>query len=760
MRYKWFLSVVGVSLCCVLFGLSLRAAYTHRGHGPTVSVAVHATDTSGGTLHYQWKSTDGTIQNVNAPSTTWTLPEGPGLHFAYVLVSNGLGGFTERRIAVNTDTIGTRLESENEYARVVAPKGPAQTGDYYRLFETLTDTQTPGDPISHGVYSPDLVAHAVDPNTNIRYPAIGEAKSDHQGGVTIPGIPANVTPIVSCSWDNSGTFVDCSSGLPSLGPATTDYVGTSPYENFGPISGSLKLDDGGPCGTLNEFFGVFASPTATLLDSSNAPIGNPVHLDEFGSYALPYSANAASVLLQCDGAPQITVPIVGLTTGGVDLGETRVTGVTPPTIPNSGGMTATWRGKPLAPPVAIFLPPPSGFPSDIMPRPDGYLAVKGLDSRLSACLYYKSVGAVKACDSQGNFAGAITFKDWRHAVRIGEFAVNNTPTYTATYINKVDLNLARVQESITYGPNRTAGVVCNHLGPPGGTPDQLLNPTQADVDAAVDNAVANKNLVACVAMDYTISSGVNGNKPFIRFLIFGPSGDLLPSINLDGRREKFVPGTCVVCHGGDHYAGKVPEDGSGFANVGAHFLPYDVGNFEFSSKPGLTKADQQLALYNLNQNVLNTGPTVAEQELIAGWYAGGTSLDENYLPPSWSSAVEPNAADYYRKVLARSCRTCHVAMIENYNFDHYDNIGTLTTNAVFPDVGFDVGINICGGSHSIRRDHMMPNSLITFNRLWLSADPSVNTHGEPNQIDIAGQFYGTDFANIDYGCPLPGGTKP
>ena len=49
----------------------------------------------------------------------------------------------------------------------------------------------------------------------------------------------------------------------------------------------------------------------------------------------------------------------------------------------------------------------------------------------------------------------------------------------------------------------------------------------------------------------------------------------------------------MVCHGGDHYAGKFPEDGSGAANVGGHFLPYDTGNFEFSSKLGLRAQDQE-----------------------------------------------------------------------------------------------------------------------------------------------------------------------
>ena len=364
------------------------------------------------------------------------------------------------------------------------------------------------------------------------------------------------------------------------------------------------------------------------------------------------------------------------------------------------------------------------------------------------------MGAVKACDFAGNFLGAITFKDWRHAVKIGEFATGGTPTFTASYINKVDLNLARVHESITYGPNNTAAVVCNHLGPPGGTPDQLVNPSQADIDTAVDNAVNNKNLVACVAMDYTVSPGVNNNQPFVRFLIFGPSGNLLPSVNLDGRAEKFVPGTCVVCHGGDHYAGKFPENGSGFANVGGHFLPYDAGNFEFSSKPGLTEADQELALYNLNQNILNAGPTQAERDLIAGWYASGTTLDKNYLPPSWVATGDGDAFNFYGIVVARSCRTCHVALREEYNFDHYSNIAPpFSQTAVFGDVGFDMGINACGGSAQFARDHMMPNSLITFNRFWLS---SGTADDQPFQLQT---FYGSD-TGFDGNCPAPAGELP
>ena len=47
-----------------------------------VTVSVSVSNAGDGKLSYQWRSTDGTIVEVNAPSTTWTLPNGPGIHFA------------------------------------------------------------------------------------------------------------------------------------------------------------------------------------------------------------------------------------------------------------------------------------------------------------------------------------------------------------------------------------------------------------------------------------------------------------------------------------------------------------------------------------------------------------------------------------------------------------------------------------------------------------------------------------------------------
>jgi hypothetical protein len=707
-----------------------------------VQVSVVGSDSSGNPLSYRWKATDGNIIDVNSPSTTWTLANGPGLHFAYVLVSNGLGGDTERRIAVNTDIIGTP-KVVTAPVTLAAPAAPFQVGDYYRAFVLWGDHSVNTD--FHDVDIPDVATYVQDLTSGHRFPGTGTVLTDLKGQAIVPGVPPGTNYALECSVDGGKSFLGCTDAGASyaaemLPAASSVYINTcTNCFSASPISGGLVLQDGNPCGTVNEYFGVQVTASATLLDTLGQILAGPVRVNEFGDYSLPYNVKGVSVQLRCENAVPVNVPFSNPNLNvPVDLGQAILTAVSAPTV---SSMSATFNRAS----VGTFLPPPSGLPSDALIRADGYLAGKGVDSRLGACQYYKAVGAVTGCDTIGNQSGAISFEDWKQTVKIDKYAAPSVPEYTAAYVNKMDLNLTRVHHSISYGQNQTAAYVCNHLGPP-----FSLVTAQGDIDIAIDNAVNGKNLVACVAMDYTVTPGVNGGQPFTRFLIFGPGGQLLPSVNLDGRREKFVPGTCVVCHGGDHYAGKFPEDGSGFANVGGHFLPYDTGNFEFSSKAGLTEPDQEQAIYFLNQNVLNAGPTAAERELIAGWYANGHTLDKNYVPPSWQGQVAA-AISFYQNVQARTCRSCHVAMVEGYNFDHYQNIAPNTHSNRFADTGFDVGINVCGGSQHVVRDHMMPNSLVTFNRFWLTYQ---NAASLPDQPTILAQFYGTDTAA--HGACTPG----
>ncbi len=706
--------------------------------GPTVHLTATATDPNSQTLTFRWQTTDGVLVNVNGDQADWQLPSGPGLHLAYLLVSNGQGGYAEDRLVVNTDVIGNPVLTTAP-VDLSAPAAASQTGDFYRSY--VQAGLTAGDYFpgltggSHVVQVAGLAVQILD--TARSFATAGIGVTNQRGEYVIQGLPVGTTYQADCQNQTglSGNLFctsDSAFQLPGsltfsmLPLAVTDwYPGGETYTSAW-MTGTMKLADNSSCGLSDEFFGLAPAGVISLLDVSNNPINwpqfSPASVNEFMDFALPTSGGftstgATRVQFGCEGATPVTLPVPA----GVSIYTNTDLGTV--TLPNTGSPAITSiKADYQSQVVASFPPPPPAFPpppppSNINPRSTAFLGFKGIDSRKGACQYYKAVGAVKSCDASGTPSGAISFNDWMRKVKIGPFAVAGTPEYTASYINKVDLNLARVHHSISYGPNQTAAYVCNHAGP------SVADPLQPEIDSVIDDAISNKKLVACVAMDHGISPGVNLDaqgvaQPFTRFLIFGPSGNLLMSVNLDGRGEKFVPGTCVACHGGDHYAGRYPEDGSGPANIGAHFVPYDSGNFEFSSKPGLTLQDQQEALYLLNQNVLNAGPTVAEQELIAGWYATSHELDPVYVPASWQTAG-PKMVSYYQNIYAHSCRTCHVAMTEGYNFDHYHNYqvpnGTYRSNSgVAPTVSAQ-----CGPGYALPLlSYSMPNSLVTFNRFW------------------------------------------
>jgi len=110
--------------------------------------------------------------------------------------------------------------------------------------------------------------------------------------------------------------------------------------------------------------------------------------------------------------------------------------------------------------------------------------------------------------------------------------------------------------------------VCNAPGPDG--------KSQTEIDRVIEEGRDDKNKVACVAMEYTPVTGANGGQPFTKFFTFGPDETLLLSINLDGRGEKFMPGSCVACHGGSTYNGRFPEQATASPFLGARFLSDDA----------------------------------------------------------------------------------------------------------------------------------------------------------------------------------------
>jgi hypothetical protein len=705
MRRAWHL--FPVTLIALALGLTVPLRGVRGDDSVTVQVSVDASEFFGNPLTYQWRTTDGHIVNQNAPTTGWTLPSGPGIHFAYVLVSNSKGGYTEGRIAVNTD-----------------------------------------------------------------------------GNPTTTGVPRDQYPEATSRIFNSTMFNTNGGGVyqpsPSEPPEPLD-------DGQGAIKGQLLLGDASVCGKRIPFFGVEATARVQLRDNNNTVLSETIlNPYAFGEFTL-VDNGGTKLFAICEGATQTFTSFSRGPFPGNPLNVFIMDGTTQPEVRSMAATTQDGKNIGIFP---VQPDPPRGtLPSDFFGRQDfnvlgtpRFLSFKGLDTRRSGCEYYKVIGAVHDCDAAGNFVGAgLNFTDWRKSVRIDEFRQTGASSPTepeAVFINKTDLNLTRDHHSIAYGGDsqgfqQLAAYVCNH---PGAAADPNTDPTglfpaQSSVDTAIDNVLnvdaahpQGRNLVACVAMDRSSDIvDVNGHKtrdqfghPFTRFLIFGPNGDLLPSVNLDGNGEKFVPGTCVACHGGTGYFaianttlfapaasvpifGGFPEAGQATPNLQSYFLPYDVGNFLFSSKHPNTINDlqMQLAIFELNENAwsvdrdiafqnLGTAPNAisnAFDDLFDRWYPGTIVFNSNAGPPT-SLVNSPYGTDsdfFYRKVVAPSCRSCHVAM-DSANFETEDPIG-LILNLVCGQSVQNVQIDTTASSY------LMPNSQVTFDRFWLS--DRTNVPGQP-----------------------------
>jgi hypothetical protein len=707
-------------------------------------------------LRFRFRSTDGQIvqQDERSSTAVWAPPPGPGLHFVYVLVSNQKGGYSERRVAISTEDIG---EPAAQRAPVDYTPPPAPEANCFQFRSFVRTQEQYGGGVINGrlltgnnVLLPDVElfaseAIAIDPLNPL--PPRKIATTDLRGSFVINHAPPgefeqpDVANLTVEALLNQGERSPVAVGIDAARPESHNDLFGQPLAAQQPIVGRVLLADddnnaanGGnitPCGLVNEFFGHFDTGKVSLLDGARQTLVTR-RLNHEGHFAFPAHPDATTLRVTCEGAQAVEVPVkAGQPVPLIVLADTAA--------PVVASMTATLNGEAAATQRGIFLGTLSGGRSDVIPDTSFFLAYKGSDNALSGCMYYRAIGAVTACGPNGELVGAIRFDDWLAKVKLGKFLPAGAVQPGAKLINRVDLNLARDHIATSHRVGESAAVVCNYLGAGGGATElksAILNdPTlvetvngvtvnvQAEIDKSIDGLVAKRNLVACVAMDHTSIPGVNGGKAFTTFMIFGASGELLPRINLDGRGEKFVPGSCTICHGGDRYAGKFAEDGTGSPDIGGHMLPFIVPNFAFSSKAGLRRADQEDALFALNQIVRNhSGATIAAQEAIDGWYAAGNRrFNENYLPASWvgKSAID---RQWYQSVYKADCLGCHINGPERLNFDRRDNLVKRDAATGAEVVSASIDVTSCGDldarSTAFLRNMAMPNALRTFDLYW------------------------------------------
>jgi hypothetical protein len=178
------------------------------------------------------------------------------------------------------------------------------------------------------------------------------------------------------------------------------------------------------------------------------------------------------------------------------------------------------------------------------------------------------------------------------------------------------------------------------------------------------------------------------------------SPQLVPSLVMDSEGAKFVPHTCIACHGGQYNAPTKRV-------VGASLLPLDPGSLVFGTsqsgdRDGSERLYQEERIRRINEMVLNSAPTSAVAAYIRELYKGKVSqplakATDDFVPSGWSPQ-----AGLYRQIVKPYCSSCHLAAPTNIDFASWGNF--LANKALI--------------HNAVCTQRTMPHSEIAFREFW------------------------------------------
>ncbi len=281
----------------------------------------------------------------------------------------------------------------------------------------------------------------------------------------------------------------------------------------------------------------------------------------------------------------------------------------------------------------------------------------------------------------------------------------------AFYYNKGDLAVGR---ALACNTTQTGGVACfvEALGSFDGDENVALTD--------VKDVAEGKNVtpVATVAMIYNPPIT---NPNAIQFIVYNGQGALQDFAQLDAvGNNTAVPQNCLNCHGGQS-----TFNAETFQVTGAQWLQLDPLAMDFVQSPGLTFADQQNAVFQMEQLTQEASPTTTERELISGEWTneGGTALfNADFVPGAWNTTQRD--ANLYQQAIAPFCRGCHASIAA-------DTAGlTFQSPADFVANSTKIINEVCGGGPT-----GMPVAQATGTRFFNGITPGCNEAGcTPNNI--------------------------
>jgi hypothetical protein len=760
-------------------------AVRHVDPGAKVRVEARATDPDGQALHYRWSAPGGGCPTTDAPSVECTLPAALGTHSIFVQVSDGVGQFAVGRVRVSVGPAvslfsGTLVSDAGNVAGAeVRVNGKAAVSDARGGF-TVTVPETnryvltvkkDGFQTLSKVF---LEEHAgstyrllpvdkatIDPTKdNVLVARPPRQEGSTQEGFKGVAVTLKADTIVDASGNKVKTPVDVYYSqfdhlfdrfdrMPGDWGATNAAGRDTTLTSFGAVEVNLR----GPAG---QKYNIAPGTTAELrynvhpAQAATAPATIPLWYyneekglwEEDGQAALAGSQyiaqakhfSAINVDLEKEDATclklvvdqtRLTVPFsIRLTVpGSPNIVRDReitdnVSAIVrlPPNVPNvtidvldaannptpgshrvfsTGDVVAAGTNLTLAAPYNECITPPSppvtlsiDLPQDPSPTYLSYIR----NDEAYAVDYYNAIGADATLD---------LWKD-RNDFDVSEEA-------DAYYFNAGDLEFGRSMHM-----RRRAD---------GGIAYYVTNYPNADEALAGDPGEA----IATVAMEYSsYPSGVPGAPKFTKFYVYDGAGNLARGAELDNRGEKFVPGLCVVCHGGT-----LPADiAAAGGNTESRFIPFDLASFGYPA--GRDRIAQEEDFRELNEGIyFNTNATDAQKALIDAWYPGGVTVplsvqQDNNLPFDWNVGTSATDKDLYRKVIRPSCRSCHNSRTTDSGLDWGSKVG-------FDARGPGINGSVCNGGY-------MPQAFVTWRNFWHSTGPS-----QPNTLGsyLAGIGVGT-----------------
>ncbi len=249
-----------------------------------------------------------------------------------------------------------------------------------------------------------------------------------------------------------------------------------------------------------------------------------------------------------------------------------------------------------------------------------------------------------------------------------------TDQVSAIFYNNGDLGLARSMRCKSFSSSSGTGQACYVANYGRDSTGKVV--FGLDANAALTQAINNTNPIATVAMVYTPPITAPNS---IQFIVYDGSGNLTNEAPLDSTGyNTSVPQNCMSCHA---IAGAYNTATNEV--TGAHFLPFDVFSFKYSTTAGYTYADQEEKLRKLNAHALAAGANTAITDMINGMYGGNVNdpaavAVDTYIPAGWQDSSA--SKKLYNNVVKPYCRTCHVAADSApYNWTQYSDFTSLSS---------------------------------------------------------------------------------